>query len=108
MIALSVPDAGYAYRTAVERGARGVREPYEASDEHGTVKLATIATYGDTLHTFVERAGYDGAFLPGFVAEPRRLRATATPACSRSTTSSATSSSARWRRGSSSTRTSSG
>ena len=69
VIALSVPDAAYAYRTAVERGARGVHEPWEASDEHGAVKRATIATYGDTLHTFVERSGYDGAFLPGYVGE---------------------------------------
>jgi 4-hydroxyphenylpyruvate dioxygenase len=69
VIALSVPDADYAYRTAVERGARGVREPWEISDEHGTVKLATIAAYGETLHTFVERAGYDGPFLPGYVRE---------------------------------------
>ena len=69
VIALSVPDAAYAYRTAVERGARSVREPWEASDEHGSVKRATIETYGETLHTFVERSGYDGAFLPGFVAE---------------------------------------
>jgi 4-hydroxyphenylpyruvate dioxygenase len=69
VIALSVPDAAYAYRTAVERGAEGVREPYELRDDHGSVKLATIATYGETLHTFVERAGYDGAFLPGFVEQ---------------------------------------
>jgi len=74
VIALSVPDAGYAYRTAVERGARGVREPYETRDDQGTVKLASIATYGDTLHTFVERAGYGGAFLPGYVGEPRASR----------------------------------
>jgi 4-hydroxyphenylpyruvate dioxygenase len=46
-----------------------VREPYELRDDHGSVKLATIATYGETLHTFVERAGYDGAFLPGFVEQ---------------------------------------
>jgi 4-hydroxyphenylpyruvate dioxygenase len=69
VIALGVPDAEYAYRTAVERGAQGVREPHEESDDHGAVKLATIAAYGDTLHTFVERSGYDGAFLPGFVPE---------------------------------------
>jgi 4-hydroxyphenylpyruvate dioxygenase len=69
VIALSVPDADYAYRTAVERGAQGVREPHELSDEHGAVKLASIAAYGETLHTFVERSGYEGAFLPGFVAE---------------------------------------
>jgi 4-hydroxyphenylpyruvate dioxygenase len=69
VIALSVPDAAAAYRTALERGAEGVREPWEASDDHGGVTMATIRTYGDTLHTFVERAGYRGPFLPGYVAE---------------------------------------
>src|SRR3954452_24072370 len=65
VIALSVPDAARAYATALERGATGVTEPHEAGDEHGMVKLSMIATYGDTLHTFVERSGYRGAFLPG-------------------------------------------
>jgi 4-hydroxyphenylpyruvate dioxygenase len=68
VIALSVPDAERAYREAVARGAEGVREPWELSDEHGTVRLATIATYGETLHTFVDRSGYHGAFLPGYAA----------------------------------------
>jgi 4-hydroxyphenylpyruvate dioxygenase len=68
VIGLSVPDAEHAYRYAVRHGARGVREPWEASDDQGTVRMSTIATYGDTLHTFVERAGYDGAFLPGYAA----------------------------------------
>jgi 4-hydroxyphenylpyruvate dioxygenase len=74
VIALSVPDAAYAYRTAVERGATGVREPWEESDADGTVRFATIAAYGDTLHTFVERAAYSGAFLPGFAARRRASR----------------------------------
>lgn len=67
-IALTVPDATEAYRQAVQRGARGVREPTTLEDEHGTVEVAAIATYGDTIHTFVERSGYEGAFLPGFVS----------------------------------------
>jgi 4-hydroxyphenylpyruvate dioxygenase len=75
VIALSVPDAAYAYRTAVERGASGLREPWEASDEHGTVRMATIAAYGDTVHTFVERADYHGPFLPGYVADAVAPRA---------------------------------
>jgi 4-hydroxyphenylpyruvate dioxygenase len=66
VIALSVPDAERAYREAVARGAEGVREPWELADEHGTVRLATIATYGETLHTFVERTDYRGPFLPGY------------------------------------------
>jgi 4-hydroxyphenylpyruvate dioxygenase len=65
VVALAVPDAEDAYRVAVRRGARGLEEPHEESDERGAVKLATIATYGETVHTFVERDGYDG-FLPGF------------------------------------------
>ena len=68
VIGLSVPDAEHAYRYAVRHGARGVREPWEESDDQGTVRMSTIATYGDTLHTFVERDGYDGAFLPGYAA----------------------------------------
>ena len=67
-IALTVPDATEAYRQAVQRGARGVREPTRLEDEHGAVEVAAIATYGDTIHTFVERTGYEGAFLPGFVS----------------------------------------
>jgi 4-hydroxyphenylpyruvate dioxygenase len=65
-IALSVPDAEHAYRYAVQHGARGVREPWEDSDGEGSVRMATIATYGETLHTFVERDGFSGHFLPGF------------------------------------------
>jgi 4-hydroxyphenylpyruvate dioxygenase len=67
-IALSVPDAAAAYEHAVEHGARGLRTPYELSDDHGTVRLASVATYGETRHVFVERNGYAGAFLPGFEA----------------------------------------
>src|SRR4051794_35039840 len=68
-IALRVPDARRAYEEAVERGARGVREPQALEDEFGTVELATIATYGDVVHTFVGRNGYEGAYLPGYVAQ---------------------------------------
>ncbi len=66
VVALAVPDAEEAYRVAVRRGARGIAEPHTESDERGAVRLATIATYGETLHTFVERDSYEGAFLPGF------------------------------------------
>jgi 4-hydroxyphenylpyruvate dioxygenase len=70
VVALSVPDAEEAYRVAVRRGARGVSEPQELSDEHGVVRVATISTYGETLHTFVERNGYEGPFMPGFASVP--------------------------------------
>jgi 4-hydroxyphenylpyruvate dioxygenase len=65
-IALSVPDAEAAYWHAVEHGARGVHTPRWAEDDLGRVRLASVATYGDTLHLFVERNGYAGAFLPGY------------------------------------------
>src|ERR671934_1639106 len=66
VIALAVPDADHAYREAIRHGARGVRDPWEAEDEHGRVRMSTIATYGETLHTFVERGDYAGPFLPGY------------------------------------------
>src|SRR5437773_12393260 len=68
-IALRVPDAREAYRQAVQRGARGIVEPHWEEDEFGRVELATIATYGDVVHTFVNRAEYEGEFLPGYRAE---------------------------------------
>jgi 4-hydroxyphenylpyruvate dioxygenase len=67
VIALGVPDVDHAYHEATTRGARGVQEPHDLSDENGTVRLASIAAYGDTLHTFVDRSNYKGAFLPGYV-----------------------------------------
>ena len=65
-IALTVPDATEAYRQAVSRGARGVVEPQRIEDDSGSIETAAIATYGDTIHTFVDRADYAGPFKPGF------------------------------------------
>ncbi len=67
-IALWVDDARSAWLETTSRGARSVQEPAESSDEHGRVVTASIAAYGDTLHTFVERTNYTGAFLPGYQA----------------------------------------
>src|SRR3712207_6605185 len=63
VIALSVPDVRHAYTHAVARGARGLAEPHEVTDEHGTIVLADIATYGDTVYRFVDRSQYRGEFL---------------------------------------------
>ena len=65
-IALQVPSADDAYRTAVQRGARGIAEPHWVDDEFGRVELASIGTYGDVVHTFVDRKDYAGPFLPGY------------------------------------------
>jgi 4-hydroxyphenylpyruvate dioxygenase len=68
-IALAVPSATEAYRQAVQRGAQGVAEPRWEEDDDGAVELASVATYGDTVHTFVNRSDYHGVYLPGY--EPR-------------------------------------
>ncbi len=65
-IALWVDDAESSWHETTQRGARSVREPATFRDENGAVKLAAIATYGETIHTFVERRNYHGVFLPGF------------------------------------------
>jgi len=67
-IALWVDDADSAYRETTSRKAKGVAAPHELKDANGTVRLSTIATYGETVHTFVERKNYTGPFLPGYVA----------------------------------------
>jgi 4-hydroxyphenylpyruvate dioxygenase len=75
VVALGVPDVAAAYREATARGATGLLEPYDLYAEHGTVRLAEIAAYGDTVHRFVERGGYDGPFLPGYVDVPHNADA---------------------------------
>jgi 4-hydroxyphenylpyruvate dioxygenase len=67
-IALEVPDVDAAYAYAVGQGATGLVEPYDETDGRGTVRMAAIATYGETRHTLVDRSRYSGPFLPGFVA----------------------------------------
>ncbi|KEO83541.1 4-hydroxyphenylpyruvate dioxygenase [Tumebacillus flagellatus] len=66
-IAMRVDDAEQAYNEAIKRGAVSAMAPQTHVDEFGTMKTAAIYTYGETLHTFVERDDYNGIFLPGFV-----------------------------------------
>lgn len=68
VLALWVDDAEKSYYTAIERGAQSAAAPQTLTDEHGEVKTASIYTYGETIHTFVERKNYKGAFMPGFAA----------------------------------------
>ena len=82
-IALAVPDVDTCIAHARAAGATVLSEPHDLTDEHGTVRMAAIATYGDTRHTLVDRSRYTGPYLPGFVARtstfvkrpgaPRRL-----------------------------------
>jgi 4-hydroxyphenylpyruvate dioxygenase len=76
-VALRVPSASEAYRQAVQRGARGVAEPHWVDDDFGRVELASIATYGETVHTFVNRSDYAGVYLPGYRSLAENGRATA-------------------------------
>ncbi|MEX2549783.1 MAG: 4-hydroxyphenylpyruvate dioxygenase [Nitriliruptoraceae bacterium] len=66
-IAFRVPDATAAFHAAVERGATPLHAPETVGDTYGQVTIASIAVYGDTVHSFVERDDYHGVHLPGFV-----------------------------------------
>jgi len=66
VLALWVDDAAAAFRETTARGAISVSEPQAVSDDFGEVTTASIRTYGETIHTFVERGYYSGPFLPGF------------------------------------------
>ena len=73
-IAFYVEDADHAFNEAVRRGATPVTEPHDMADENGSVRHAAIATYGDTIHSFISYNtnnghNYNGVFLPGFIAQ---------------------------------------
>ncbi|MCE2789934.1 MAG: VOC family protein [Saprospiraceae bacterium] len=68
VLALWVDDATEAWQKAIDRGAENAFEPYTASDENGSVTMAAIKTYGETIHTLVDRRQYSGVFLPGYKA----------------------------------------
>ncbi|KND41671.1 MULTISPECIES: 4-hydroxyphenylpyruvate dioxygenase [Streptomyces] len=82
-IALEVPDVDRCVAHARKQGATVLEEPRDTTDEHGTVRTAAIATYGETRHTLVDRSRYTGPYLPGYVArssgyvkpegEPKRI-----------------------------------
>jgi 4-hydroxyphenylpyruvate dioxygenase len=69
-IALWVDDARESWQQTTARGARSAMEPTVIEDENGRAVLSAIHAYGDTLHAFVERKDYNGAFLPGYKAMP--------------------------------------
>jgi 4-hydroxyphenylpyruvate dioxygenase len=68
VLALWVDDATKSFQETTLRGAEAVHEPKVLKDEFGEVVMSSIKTYGETIHTFVERKNYTGVFLPGFKA----------------------------------------
>lgn len=77
VLALWVEDAEKSWYETTSRGAVSAIEPRIISDEFGEAKVASIQTYGDTIHTFVERKNYSGIFLPGY--KPRTSHYTPQP-----------------------------
>lgn len=74
VLALWVDDATKSFEETTKRGAKAVMEPKTIKDEHGEVVISAIETYGDTIHKFVERKNYSGAFLPGFQKAESKLK----------------------------------
>jgi len=68
-IALEVPDVDKCIAHARAQGATILDEPHDVSDSHGTVRMAAIATYGETRHTLIDRSRYDGVYLPRYVEQ---------------------------------------
>ena len=73
-IALQVPDVDRCVAHARSQGATVLEEPHDSSDEHGTVRRAALAAYGDTRHSLVDRSRYSGPYLPGFAARGSTYR----------------------------------
>ncbi|QSB05657.1 4-hydroxyphenylpyruvate dioxygenase [Natronoglycomyces albus] len=66
-VALTVPDVDKAWEHATKQGAKGISAPEDFKDENGTVRVASIGTYGEVRHVLVDRSNYEGPFLPGFI-----------------------------------------
>ncbi len=69
VLALWVDDARKSFEETTKRGAVAVMEPTEFRDDSGVVVISAIKTYGETIHKFIERKNYRGAFLPGYIAK---------------------------------------
>ena len=72
-IAFGVDNAEAAWKHTTSNGAKSVQEPVTLSDDGGDVVTSAIQTYGDTIHTFVQREGYKGAFMPGFEPDESKI-----------------------------------
>ncbi|KAH7073946.1 Glyoxalase/Bleomycin resistance protein/Dihydroxybiphenyl dioxygenase [Paraphoma chrysanthemicola] len=70
-VAFEVDNLDAIYDAALSSGAEVIAAPHNITDAAGTVRLATIRTYGDTTHTLIEKGNYNGIFLPGYRAEPK-------------------------------------
>ncbi|OBJ01009.1 4-hydroxyphenylpyruvate dioxygenase [Mycobacterium sp. 1465703.0] len=73
-VSLTVPDVDRCIDHARAKGATVITEPHDLSDEHGTVRVGSIAAYGDTRHTVVDRSNYRGDYLPGYVERTTTFR----------------------------------
>jgi 4-hydroxyphenylpyruvate dioxygenase len=77
-IAFAVDDAVKAWEHTTTHGAKSAFEPRTMEDEHGKVVVSGIHTYGDVTHTFVQREGYKGVFLPGYAPAKSRIKSEST------------------------------
>ena len=65
-IAFAVDDVASAWRETTTRGARSALEPNEVTGEKGVLRRSAIHTYGEVLHSFIDRSDYTGTFAPGY------------------------------------------
>jgi len=66
VIALEVDDVEKAWKETTSRGGKSAWTPREEKDDFGIYRSSAIYTYGETLHVFVDRADYKGAFAPTY------------------------------------------
>ncbi|HXM06010.1 MAG TPA: VOC family protein, partial [Candidatus Acidoferrum sp.] len=78
-VAIVVADARAAHAQAISGGARSLLDPTELNDENGRIVRSAIATYGETVHSFIQRDGYCGTFMPGFVEQHKSIASARKP-----------------------------
>ncbi|MFC0547315.1 4-hydroxyphenylpyruvate dioxygenase [Kutzneria chonburiensis] len=73
-LALEVGDVDQCIKHARAQGATVLEEPNDVTDEHGTIRRAAIAAYGETRHTLIDRSRYNGPYLPGYVVKTSTVK----------------------------------
>lgn len=65
-IAFTVDDATSAWEETTKRGARSAEEPRTVEGQKGVIRRSAVHTYGEVIHSFIDRSDYHGTFAPGF------------------------------------------
>lgn len=73
-LAMLVDDVDKAHEETVKRGAKSLEKPHDVEDKKGKIRKAAISTYGETIHTFINKDNYQGKLMPSFTSLESQIK----------------------------------